>query len=105
MQAQFEGRTATHAEAFSKSEIQIGKQYRWDYPEEFTSLDEYSSHRGQVVTVLRPCTEDEADVIWDDPDGTGKEIIVDRMFLVRCPDGWEGCAWESELADTNSELS
>ena len=75
---------------------QIGKTYRFNYPEEFTSLPEYSAHRGQLVTVIRPCTEDEADELQDDPDGTGYRVI-DTMMVVQASDGWIGHAWDSEL--------
>jgi hypothetical protein len=87
----------THEEMYTGSPVVVGKKYVFDYPVEFTTLDAYSAHRGQTVTVLRPCTADEADVLWDDlMDGKGDQI-VDRQFMVRAPDGWEGAAWESEL--------
>lgn len=87
-----------HAQMFAGSAVKTGEQYRWDYPEEFTSLDDYSAHRGQIVTVLRPCTLDEADVVWDRVDASEPEQIMDRMFKVQAADGWIGDAWESELA-------
>ena len=34
---------------------------RFDYPEQFVTLPEYSEHRGQVIQVLRKATSDEAD--------------------------------------------
>lgn len=86
----------THEEMFADTSIKIGTAYRFDYPPEFTTLPEYTAHAGESVTALRPCTEDEAGVIWDDPDGTG-ERIVDRMFIIQAADGWIGHAWESEL--------
>ncbi len=86
-----------HAAMFVDSKIETGKQYRWDYPVEFTTLDDYSAHRGQMVTVLRPCTFDEADVIWDKLATDSPEEIFDRMFKVQAADGWIGDAWESEL--------
>lgn len=89
----------THEEMFAGSRIVIGRAYRFDYPDEFTSLDAYSAHRGDTVTVERPCSLDEAGVIWDDPDNKGADEIVDRMFVVRANDGWIGHAWESELTD------
>lgn len=89
----------THAEIFAQSPIKIGARYRFDYPNEFTSLPEYSAHRGCAVTVLRSCTESEADILWDDfGDGKGS-VVCDRMFMVRADDGWEAEAWESELED------
>jgi hypothetical protein len=91
----------THAEAMARSPIKPGAQYRFDYPYEFTSLDDYSAHRGAIVQVLRPCSADEADILWDTPNGDDEEI-VDRMFKVRADDGWEGDAWESELQPVDS---
>lgn len=88
----------THDEAFALSPIKQGQSYTFDYPIEFTlhkSLPEYCAHRGAQVTVLRPCTEVEADILWDDL-GNGPEI-VDRMFLIEATDGWQGLAYESEL--------
>lgn len=57
------------------------------YPKEFTTLPDYSAHRGQKVEVVRPLTRDEYDF--------GGEA----MFLVRADDGWEGHAFRSELQD------
>jgi hypothetical protein len=94
----------THEEMYAGSPIQVGKSYRFDYPVEFTSLNDYSAHRGEVVTVLRPCTADEADVLWDNPNGTGDEI-VDRMFKVQAADGWIGDAWEGELLSGGEVVS
>lgn len=85
----------THEEMFVGSPIQIGGSYRFDYPETFVTLPDYTARRGITVTVVRPATAEEADVLWDSPDGA--EIIVDRMFIVRAADGWTGQAWESEL--------
>lgn len=93
----------THEQMFAGSPIGVGRQYRFDYPDEFTSLDDYSAHRNQSVRVLRPCTENEADVIWDTPDYNNHPEkppeIVDRMFKVQSDDGWIGDAWESELSE------
>lgn len=86
----------THDEMYAGSPIVVGQRYTFNYPEEFTSLDDYSAHRWHTVIVLGPCPPEEADVLWDDPDGTGARI-VDRMFKVRADDGWSGSAWESEL--------
>lgn len=86
----------THDEAMALSLIKTAKRYVFNYPVEFTSLDDYSAHRGQTVTVLRPCSVEEADILWDNWRDQGEEI-VDRMFKVRADDGWEGDAWESEL--------
>ena len=89
--------TMSHEQIMAESSIQIGALYVFDYPEEFTTLPEYSARRRQEVKVLRPTTADEADVLWDDPEGTGTDTVVDRMFVVQARDGWEGHAWESEL--------
>lgn len=71
-----------------RDKIQIGAQYRFDYPTTFVTLPKYSVRRGDAVTVIRQLTQDEAD------QGEGME----RMFRVRAEDGWEGDAWASELA-------
>lgn len=60
-------------------------RYRFDYPHEFTTLPDYSAHRGQEVTVLRPLTRSEFD------------FEGESMFLIRADDGWEGHAWRGEL--------
>lgn len=75
--------------------LEIGKAYIFDYSLEFTSLDDYSAHRRQAVTVLRQCTLDEAAQIWDDF-GNGPECC-DVMYKVKASDGWIGDAWDSEL--------
>lgn len=75
----------------------IGHRCIFRYPVEFTSLDDYSEHRDHTCTVVRECTPDEADLIWDDPDCTGTNHIVDKMYVVHCEDGWIGHAWDSEL--------
>ena len=88
----------THEEMFAASPIIPGKSYRFNYPVEFTSLDDYSAHRGQAVIVERATTADEADVLWDKIDeNDAQEQIMDRMFVVKAADGWIGQAWESEL--------
>lgn len=62
-------------------------QRRFNYPEGFTTLPEYSAHRGQVVTITRPLRRgDEYDY-----DGEG-------MYEIRAADGWTGHAFYSELA-------
>jgi hypothetical protein len=70
--------------------IEIGKRYRFDYPEAFTSLPEYTARRGEIVTVLRKLSEDEAD---------GHAQGVPDMFAIRDKYGWEGEAWEDELKE------
>lgn len=93
----------THEEMFADSPIKVGQRYKFAYPVEFVSLDDYSNHRGQIVSVLRPTRADEADVLWDQVDASEAEQIVDRMFVVVAPDGWEGQAWESELEELTQE--
>jgi hypothetical protein len=68
--------------------IIVGNSYRFDYPEHFTSLPEYTAHRGQQVTVIRACTSEEAD---------GPEKEEPQMYIIRANDGWIGEAWEDEL--------
>jgi len=63
----------------------------FNYPKEFTTLPEYTAHTGQVVTVIRPLTNEEADQGGD----------LELMYLVRADDGQELHAFESEL-DTAS---
>ena len=65
----------------------IGGRYVFRYPHEFTTLPEYESRRGSVVEIVRQHTQEEAD------QGNGME----RMYLVRAADGWQGSAWASEL--------
>ena len=55
------------------------------YPPEFTTLPDYTAHLGQLVTIFRHMTDEEYDNEGD------------PMFIIRAADGWEGCAWESEL--------
>lgn len=86
----------THDEIMAQSPIKVGYYYRFEYPDLFTTLSEYSNRRNHIVQVIRPCTEKEADILWDDPEGNG--TVVDRMFRIKAADGWEGSAWESELA-------
>lgn len=93
----YEDTDLSFGEIMADSYIVIGERYKFAYPVEFTTLDDYSAHRGLVVTVIGPCSENEADFIWDDPEGVGKNRIVDRMFKVTAADGWCGDAWESEL--------
>lgn len=93
----------TKDEIYVSSPILIGQSYRFAYPEGFKTLPDYTAHSGHIVTVLRACTEEEADILWDDlGDGKG-ERVVDLMFKVRAADGWEGDAWESELEPAAEE--
>ncbi len=65
----------------------IGKRCWFNYPEEFTSLPQYSERRGFECLVVRQLTEKEADRSSD----------LERMFLVRFEDFTELHAFESEL--------
>jgi len=60
---------------------------KFHYPENFTTLPDYSEHRGQMVEVIRPLTRDEY------------TFEGEAMFLIRAADGWEGEAYRSELQD------
>jgi hypothetical protein len=71
----------------------IGERRRFDYPEHFVTMPEYTARRGAIVTVVRQLTQEEAD------QGEGME----RMYKVRCDDGWEGDAWESELVPSTED--
>jgi len=75
-------------------EIEVGKRYRFAYPQEYTLLPQYSAHRGQSVTVLR---EHVAGAYYD--------YEGDRMFRIRADDGWEADAWESELEPVTEDAS
>jgi hypothetical protein len=66
----------------------VGRSYVFRYPAHFKTLPGYDAHRDQVVTVVRQCSDEEAD------QGEGME----RMFVIRCGD-WEGVAWASELEE------
>lgn len=61
---------------------------KFNYPEEFVTLPEYTSHAGQMVTVLDQLSASEAD--RDDDN-------LERMFHIQADDGWIGHAFESEL--------
>ncbi len=51
-------------------------------------MPEYTARSGQIVTVVRPLVEGEAD---------GPAQGCEQMYLIRAADGWEGHAFESEL--------
>lgn len=71
------------------TDLKPGEQRLFAYPTAFTTLPEYTAHRGQVVTIVRPLQEGkEYDL---DPDAP------DPMYRIKASDGWEGDAWESEL--------
>ena len=65
------------------------RQAIFNYPAEFTTLPDYSAHRGQRVQVVRELIDG---VDYDLEDG-------DTMFLIRADDGWEGHAFASELQE------
>ncbi len=67
--------------------IEIGKQYQFCYPREFKSLPEHTAHNGQIVKVLANVPSD-AD---SDPD-------LETLWRIEATDGWQGDAFESELA-------
>jgi hypothetical protein len=64
----------------------IGTKRVFNYPQEFTSLPDYSEHRGATVFVERELTPEEYD-----------KMNGERMFQVSTVDGWRGQAWETEL--------
>ena len=68
--------------------IVIGEQYKFNYPVEFTTLHNYTVHRGHTLRVIRQLTEEEAD-----------QEGLEPMFEVVAEDGWVACAWESELEE------
>ena len=69
--------------------IQPGTRARFNYPEAFVTLPDYSAHRGQTVRVLRQLTDDECD-----PE-------CQPMFEIEAQDGWKGRADASELEPLN----
>ena len=58
---------------------------KFNYPIEFTTLPDYSAHRGQLVEIIRQCTNDECD-----PE-------CQPMYVVKAADGWQGHASVDEL--------
>ena len=81
---------------YQLTQLPPGYTAPFNYPEEFTAMPEYTARRGQEVTVLRPCSEDEAVPLYDDPFSIGT-VLVDRMYIVQAADGWIGHAWHSEI--------
>lgn len=61
----------------------------FNYPKEFTTLPDYSQHRGQTVEVIRPLVR-----------GVEYDYITEGMYLVQAQDGWQGHAFYSELNKT-----
>ena len=58
----------------------------FNYPIQFKTLPDYSNHRGQVVTVIRPLIR-----------GVEYNYEGEGMYEVRAADGWIGHAFYSEL--------
>lgn len=68
----------------------IGTTRTFFYPQEFTTLPDYTAHRGVRVEVLR--------ALRDGDEYDGPRAGLERMYEVRAlGDGWIGHAWESEL--------
>ena len=67
--------------------IFLGRKYRFDYPRAFVTLQGYTDHNGQIVTVVRRLTKTES------------SQDIERMYEVVAADGWRGHAWISELVD------
>lgn len=57
---------------------------RFDYPEVFKTLPDYTAHSGQIVDIVRELGPDENE-------------NESRMFEIRAADGWVGHAFEDEL--------
>lgn len=79
--------------------IEIGKQYVFNYPSHLVAYPDYTDHAGQVVGVVR---EPEEGLEYDDPGIVLEGWASDKMFEVMAPDGWEGRAWASELAEVSA---
>lgn len=60
---------------------------KFNYPQDWTTLPDYTAHAGQTVTVLDQLSADEAD--------RGEDL--ERMFHITADDEWKGHAFESEL--------
>lgn len=61
---------------------QPGNIYVFRYPRAFYTLPEYSSHRGQAVTLVRQLGEEESEA---------------EMYEIVAADGWRGYAYADEL--------
>lgn len=65
--------------------IHIGKRYKFNYPIEFTTLPEYSAHRGMVGTVtgrIPEHTTDEVEYYITFDDGFVAEAFISELELV-----------------------
>lgn len=73
--------------------IAVGKRYRFNYPNAFKSLPDYTDYAGMLFVVLRPLVDG---VEYNGPRTDFPE--AERMYRIRCiADGWEADAFESEL--------
>lgn len=63
----------------------VGTTRRFNYPKQFTTLPDYSAHRGQYVTVIRLLLP-----------GIETDVNI-PMYEVRAADGWIGHAHKDEL--------
>lgn len=73
-------------------QLAVGTVCRFNYPEHFYTLPEYSLMRGARVTITRHLRERAG------PDGPAEyENLGDPMYEFQTSSGWKGCAWESEL--------
>lgn len=72
----------------------LGSTCRFDYPQAFTTMPEYTAHRGHTVIVCRPLVDG---LEYDGPCTDAPEF--ERMYKIRSlVDGWEGIAFASELS-------
>lgn len=65
----------------------IGKRAVFTYPEAFSEVSGHRAHSGQTVVVIGKGDAFAAECADGDP-----------LWKIRAEDGWEGVAWESELA-------
>lgn len=64
--------------------------FTFNYPFDFTTLPDYSAHRGQTVEITRPLIL-----------GVEYDEEVETMYEIKASDGWIGHAFESELERIN----
>jgi hypothetical protein len=71
-----------------------GERKLLTYPKEFSpaSFPDGKIHDGQEVTVLREAVD------GSEYDGPKTDPELERMWLVRADDGWEGLVFEGELS-------
>lgn len=75
--------------------IEPGKRYVFNYPNEFTTLPDYTAHSGQQVMVIAEASREDYDS-WREEEGG------ELMFEVRADDGWCGFAYAGELSEVPS---